>query len=435
MKTINLQARANNVLCEVILEGYSLDEALSHAFKKNNAQKGLLQELCYGTLRHYERLVYILDQLLQKPLKKGDGDIEILLLLGLYQLKEMHMPEAVSVAETVNAVHKTWAKGLVNAVLRNFLRTKNTFITEDNMPESALYLHPQWIIDLWKEAFPQYWQAICKANNERPPMTLRINLARIEKEAYCALLNENNITFHNVPTIPSAVILDKAMGVDTLPGFNEGIVSVQDCGAQVLISLLDLKPELNILDACSAPGGKLLHLLENADPSVKVTAVEIDPNRILKIKDNLQRLHYNKRAKLVTADILDTKAWSEGECYDRIIADVPCSATGVIRRHPDIKLLRQERDIEQFAITQYEILETLWLALKPGGILIYITCSICPQENEELIQQFLIYNPDAQCLPIVAQQGLLLQYGYQFLPSLYPGDGFYYAKLQKLVRY
>lgn len=433
MKTTNLQARANNVLCDVILEGYSLDEALSHALKKNNAQKGLLQELCYGTLRHYERLIYILDQLLQKPLKKGDGDIEILLLLGLYQLQEMHMPEAVSVAETVNAVQKTWAKGLVNAVLRNFLRAKTTLTAEDNVPESALYLHPQWMIDLWQKAFPQHWQAICKANNERPPMSLRINLARIEKETYCALLTENNIAFHDVPTIPSAVILDKAMGVDTLPGFSEGLVSVQDCGAQVLMSLLDLKPELNILDACSAPGGKLLHLLESADPSVKVTAVEIDPNRMLKIKDNLQRLHFSKRAKLITADILDTKAWSQGELYDRIIADVPCSATGVIRRHPDIKLLRQEEDIEQFAITQYEILETLWLALKPEGILIYITCSICPQENEELIQQFLAYNPDAQCLPIVAHLGLALTYGYQFLPGMYPGDGFYYAKLQKLA--
>ncbi|MCD6045313.1 MAG: rsmB [Gammaproteobacteria bacterium] len=432
MKAVNLQARAANVLCDVILEGYSLDDALNHALKKNSAQKGLLQELCYGTLRHYERLVYILDQLLQKPLKKGDGDIEIILLLGLYQLQEMHMPEAVSVAETVNAVQKTWAKGLVNAVLRNFLRAKTTLIAEENMPENALYAHPQWMIDLWQIAFPQHWQAICTANNERPPMALRINLARIEKKAYLALLRENNIAYHDVPTIPSAVILEKAMSVESLPGFNEGKVSVQDSGAQILISLLDLKPDLNILDACSAPGGKLLHLLESADPSVKVTAVEIDPNRLLKIKDNLQRLHYKNRAKLITADILDTKAWSQGELYDRIIADVPCSATGVIRRHPDIKLLRQEEDIDEFAATQYEILETLWLALKTRGILIYITCSICPQENEELVQQFLAYNPDAHCLPINAQQGLALTYGYQFLPGLYPGDGFYYAKLQKL---
>lgn len=432
MKGVNLQARAANVLCDVILEGYSLDDALSHALKKNNAQKGLLQELCYGTLRHYERLVYILDQLLQKPLKKGDGDIEILLLLGLYQLQEMRMPEAVSVAETVNAVQKTWAKGLVNAVLRNFLRAKASLTAEDNMPASALYSHPQWMLDLWQKAFPQHWQTICKANNERPPMALRINLARIEKEAYCRLLTESNLAFHDVPLIASAVILDKAMGVESLPGFNEGLVSVQDCGAQVLISLLELKPELNILDACSAPGGKLLHLLESADPSVKVTAVEIDPNRLLKIKDNLQRLHYKNRAKLITADILEPKAWSQGELYDRIIADVPCSATGVIRRHPDIKLLRQEEDIDEFAVTQYAILETLWLALKTEGILIYITCSICPQENEELIQQFLAYNPDAHCLPIHAQQGLALTYGYQFLPGLYPGDGFYYAKLQKL---
>ncbi len=433
MKTKHLQSRAAAILCEVILEGYSLDDALGHALKKNTAQRGLLQELCYGTLRHYDRLIYILDRLLQKPLKKEDRDIEILLLLGLYQLQELHMPEAVSVAETVNAVHKTWAKGLVNAVLRNFLRAKASLTAEDNMPESALYSHPQWMLELWQKAFPQHWQTICKANNERPPMALRINLARIEKEAYCALLTENNIAFHDEPSIPSAVILDKAMSVESLPGFNEGLVSVQDCGAQILISLLDLKPELNILDACSAPGGKLLHILESADPSVKVTAVEIDPNRVLKIKDNLQRLQYKNRVKLITADILNTKAWSEGECYDRIIADVPCSATGVIRRHPDIKLLRQEEDIDEFAATQYEILETLWLALKTEGILIYITCSICPQENEELIKQFLIYNPDAQCLPIVAEHGLTLEYGCQFLPGLYAGDGFYYAKLQKLA--
>lgn len=435
MKTANLQARANAVLCDVILDGYSLDDALSYAFKKNSAQKGLLQELCYGTLRHYERLIYILDQLLQKPLKKGDGDIEILLLLGLYQLQEMHMPEAVSVAETVNAVQKTWAKGLVNAVLRNFLRAKPTLTAEDSMPENALYSHPQWMITLWQKTFPQHWQAICKANNERPPMALRINLARIDPKAYCALLTENNIAFQDIPSIPSAVILDKAMNVESLPGFNEGLVSIQDSGAQVLVSLLDLKPNLNILDACSAPGGKLLHILESVDPSVQITAVEIDPNRLVKIKDNLQRLHYKNRAKLVTADILDSKAWSQGELYDRIIADVPCSATGVIRRHPDIKLLRQEEDIDEFAATQYAILETLWLALKTGGILIYITCSICPQENEALIQQFLAYNPDAQCLPINAEQGLALTYGYQFLPGLYPGDGFYYAKLQKLANH
>lgn len=432
MKGTNLQARANAVLCAVILDGYSLDEALNQAFKKNNAQKGLFQELCYGTLRHYERLAYILDQLLQKPLKKSDGDIEILLLLGLYQLQEMHMPEAVSVAETVNAVQKIWAKGLVNAVLRNFLRAKTSLTAEEKMPKNALYSHPQWMLDLWQKAFPQHWQTICKANNERPPMALRINLARIEKTAYCALLRENNIAFQDVPTIPSAVILDKAMSVESLPGFNEGVVSVQDCGAQVLMSLLDLKSNLDILDACSAPGGKLSHLLESVDPSVKITAVEIDPQRMLKITENLQRLHYSNRVKLITADILDTKAWWQGEYYDRIIADVPCSATGVIRRHPDIKILRQEKDSAQFAKTQYKILETLWPTLKPGGLLIYITCSICPQENEDLVQQFLDHYADARCLPIHAQQGIALPYGYQFLPGLYPGDGFYYAKLQKL---
>lgn len=434
MKAINLQARAAAVLSEVLLDGYSLDEALSHSLKKNNAQRGLLQELCYGTLRHYDRLIYILDQLLNKPFKKDDADIEILLLLGLYQLQEMHMPHAVSVAETVNAVGtKSWAKGVVNAVLRNFLRQQATLTVEDKMPETALYSHPQWMIDLWKKAYPQHWQSICKANNERPPMALRINLARIEKPAYLALLTENNIVFHDVPAIPSAVILDKAMGVDTLAGFNEGLVSVQDVGAQYLTSLLELQPELNILDACSAPGGKLLQLLETADPTVKVTAVEIDADRMLKIKENLQRLQYKDRVKLITADILDPEAWWDETFYDRIIADVPCSATGVIRRHPDIKLLREPQDIEQFTEVQYDILSLLWQCLKPGGLLIYITCSTCPQENDALIQSFLENEPNARALPISLEQGLSTPYGAQLLPGLYEGDGFYYAKLQKIA--
>lgn len=433
MKAANLQARATAVLIDVLLEGYSLDEALNYALKKNKAQKGLLQELCYGTLRHYERLMYILDQLLNKPFKRDDADIEILLLLGLYQLQEMHMPQAVSVAETVNAVgKKSWAKGVVNAVLRNFLRRQETLAIENNLPETALYLHPQWMIELWRSAFPEHWQSICKANNERPPMALRINLARITKPAYLALLTENNLAFRDIPTISSAVILDKAMNVDALPGFNEGLVSIQDVGAQYLSSLLDLQPELTILDACSAPGGKLLQLLETADASVKVTAVEVDADRMLKIKENLQRLHYKNRVKLITADILNLKAWWDGTLYDRIIADVPCSATGVIRRHPDIKLLRQPEDIRQFAQVQYDILLSLWQCLKPGGLLMYITCSICPQENNHLIQTFLENQSDARALPIVCEQGLSVKPGIQFLPGFYEGDGFYYAKLQKM---
>lgn len=434
MKQVNLQARAAAVLNAVLLEGYSLDEALNRELKKNKAQKGLLQEWCYGTLRHYERLIYILDQLLNKPFKKDDADIEILLLLGLYQLQETHMPHAVSVAETVNAVNKkTWAKGVVNAVLRNFLRQKEMLTIEDKMPETAVYSHPQWMIDLWRDAFPEQWQSICKANNERPPMALRINLSRIAKSAYLKLLEEKNLAFQDIATIPSAVILDKAMNVDVLPGFNEGLVSLQDVGAQYLSSALDLQPELNILDACSAPGGKLLALLESADTSVKVTAVEIDADRMLKIKENLQRLHYKNRVKLITADILDLKAWWDETLYDRIIADVPCSAMGVIRRHPDIKLLRQPEDILQFAEIQYDILRTLWQCLKPGGLLIYITCSICPEENNDLIQAFVENQADARALPLVSKQGFSTEFGIQFLPGSYEGDGFYYAKLQKIA--
>ncbi len=435
MKTPNLQARAVAILQAVLVEGYSLDEAFSQALKKNSKENGLLQEWCYGTLRHYDRLIYSLKPLLRKPFKKQDSDIEIALLLGLYQLQETRLPQAVSVAETVNALsHKPWAKGVVNAVLRHFLRQQDDGANSQNVPENAFYSHPQWMIDLWKKAFPEQWQIICEANNTRPPMTLRVNLSRIEKSAYLDLLTQAQIAFRDIPALSSAVILEKAMNVDHLPGFSEGLVSVQDSGAQYLPTLLELQPELAILDTCSAPGGKLLHLLETAPTSVKVTAVEIDKNRMQKIKENLKRLGYSNRVQLITADILKPDTWwDKHTLYDRIIADVPCSAMGVIRRHPDIKRLRQPEDIAQFAALQSKMLNALWAYLKPNALLIYITCSTCPQENDQVIKAFLDGEKTARSVPIQSGFGLSTPYGTQLLPGLYESDGFYYAKLQKIV--
>lgn len=435
MKSLNLQARAIAILQTVLVDGHSLDEALSQALKKNSKENALLQEWCYGTLRYYDRLIYTLEPLLRKPFKKQDSDIEIALLLGLYQLQETRFPPAVSVAETVNALsHKPWAKGVVNAVLRHFLRQQDNGTSSQNVPESALYSHPQWMIDLWKKAFPEQWKNMCEANNTRPPMTLRINLSRIEKSAYLDVLTQAQIAFQDIPALSSAVILEKAMNVDHLPGFSEGLVSVQDSGAQYLPALLALQPELAILDTCSAPGGKLLHLLETAPASVKVTAVEIEEKRMQKIEENLRRLGYSKRVKLIHADILKPDTWGDKHTlYDRIIADVPCSAMGVIRRHPDIKRLRQPKDIAQFAAIQSKMLNTLWAYLKPNGLLIYITCSTCPQENDQVIKAFVESEKTARSVPIQLGCGLSTLYGTQLLPGLYEGDGFYYAKLQKIV--
>ena len=434
MKSLNVQARATKILFSVLYKKNSLDDALSTAFKKESSNKGLIQELCYGTLRHYESLSYLLNQLLKKPFKKDNAELEVLLLLGLYQLRYLHFPPAVSVAETVNAVSQPWAKGLVNAILRNFLRQQETLLKEiDNSPV-ALYEHPQWMLSLWQKAFPHHWQSICHANNAHPPMTLRIHLAKMQKTDYLAQLTAKEIAFQDIPFLPSAVALQQPLLVEKLPGFHEGSVSVQDCGAQYTPLLLNLEENLSILDACSAPGGKLSHLLEVAPTSIHVTAIEINADRIERIKENLARLHKDKSVQLIQADILKPATWWNDQLFDRIIAHVPCSATGVIRRHPDIKRLRQEEDIAQLAKTQLNILNTLWSCLKVEGLLLYITCSICPEENDDVIGSFLATHIDATCLPLTQiKEGVALQYGHQLLPGLYPGDGFYYSLLKKSV--
>ncbi len=430
MSRLNPQARAQAVLLDVF-QGYSLTEALQTELQSSSTHKALIQELCYGTLRWYDRLSFTLQQLMPKPLKEKDLDIEILLLLGLYQLRDMKFPAAVSVMETVNAVTKPWAKGLVNAVLRNYLRQTDALIAAEKNNETAFFSHPQWMLNLWKKAWPEHWQTIAHANNERPQMSLRINLSKISKLDYLALLKQHELLFQDVNDIASAVILEEAKEVEDIPGFSQGLVSIQDLGAQYLMSILPLEENLKILDACSAPGGKLSHLLETAIAPMAITAVEIDELRLVKIKQNLKRLDFKGRVDLHCADILEPETWWDGVYYDRIIADVPCSATGVIRRHPDIKLLRRASDLKSLAETQEQILQTLWSTLAPDGILIYITCSVCPEENEQVIKQFLETTADAECLAIEMPLGLALKYGHQCLPGLYAGDGFYYARLKK----
>jgi 16S rRNA (cytosine967-C5)-methyltransferase len=384
----------------------------------------MLQDLSYGTLRHYAALRAVLDALLQKPLQ--DEKIRCLLLVALYQLVHTHaQPHAVvdhAVRVTVQALRKTSAKGLVNAILRNFLRQREALLSSTaSVSEEARLGHPQWWIDKLREQHPLAWEEILACGNQHPPMTLRVNRRLGDVEAYLAQLTRAGIAAHGLSR--SAILLDQPVAVGRLPGFADGLVSVQDGGAQLAAELLDVADGMRVLDACAAPGGKTLHLLELAD--LDLTALDHDAKRLRKVEQNLGRL--GLRAQCVVGDAASPRTWWDGKPFQRILADVPCSASGVVRRHPDIKWLRRESDIAQFAAQQAIILDALWLCLEQGGKLLYVTCSVFAEENQQQIAAFLARHANARLLPLPGHADRDLQ----LLPNQ-EHDGFYYALLAKL---
>ena len=428
---MNVRAVAARLLGQVLGQGQSLALVLPPALEQvDPLDRGLLQELGYGVCRWQPMLQALLDRLLERPLDPREPAVRALLLTGLYQLHYLRIPEHAAVAETVTAarqLRKPWAAGLVNAVLRSFLRRRAELLAALETDREALTAHPRWLLDALERDWPEDWAAIIAANNARPPFTLRVNARRVSREACRSRLAEAGWTAEP-GAAPTALALAEPVEPTLLPGFVEGWISVQDAAAQWAAPLLDLRPGLRVLDACAAPGGKTGHLLEVA-PDLDLTALDRDAARLGRVRENLARLRSS--ARLVVGDAERPAEWWDGIPYDRILVDAPCSATGVIRRHPDIKLLRRERDIAALAESQRAMLNSLWPLLRPDGRLLYATCSVLRQENEEVVAAFLATHPDAWEPPLVAGWGRARSRGRQILPGEAGMDGFYYAALIK----
>ncbi|MGD8812598.1 MAG: 16S rRNA (cytosine(967)-C(5))-methyltransferase RsmB [Thioalkalispiraceae bacterium] len=420
---------ALNILRRVIEQGNNLPDAINKTPSDNPA---LSQAMSYGVIRHYQSLDFYLQQLVKKPLRNKDRDIALLIMLGLYQLSAMRIPDHAAVSETVKickALKKDWARNLVNGVLRQFQRQQSQLQDKLQQHETACYDHPQWLIDQLKSAWPEQWQAVLLANNQLPPMTLRVNTLKTTREDYRQQLEQAGIKSFCHPHAPEALILETPCEVEKLPGFADGACSVQDAAAQLAAHLLGAQAGETILDACAAPGGKTAHILEQQPGLNKLLALDIAPQRLENIADNLARL--SLRAELCVGDAIKPGTWWDGQAFDRILLDAPCSASGVIRRHPDIKLLRRPEDLPELIEIQQQILDQLWPLLKPGGMLVYATCSILPQENTQQVEHFLARQPGAIHKEIDADWGHQTTVGRQILPGEEGMDGFFYAQLYK----
>jgi len=373
-------------------------------------------------------LDYILSQLLDKPLK--DAEVKALALVGLYQLRYMRVKPHAAVSETVLAARKKpWAKSLINAVLRTYLREQEELEHKADKNQVAALSHPDWLIKQIERDWPEQALNIFLENNLQPPMVLRVNLAKVGREQYLQLLTGQNIEAEIVSFCPSAIKLDKPVPVDILPGFADGLVSVQDTAAQLAAGLLDVRPGHRVLDVCAAPGGKAAHILESQPQLKELVAVDIDESRMHRVSENCQRLKL--QATLVVGDAGNPSSWWDGKPFNRILLDAPCSALGVIRRHPDIKLLRRAEDIQQLQALQQSILKAVWPLLASGGLMVYATCSILKQENERQVKAFLAEHNDAVELPIDADWGTSGACGRQIFTGESAMDGFYYACISK----
>ncbi|GAA3595149.1 16S rRNA (cytosine(967)-C(5))-methyltransferase RsmB [Gibbsiella greigii] len=423
----NLRSIAAKAIGQVLDQGQSLS-AILPTLQKNIADKdrALLQELCFGTLRVLPQLEWCIQQLMAKPMTGKQRPLHYLLMVGMYQLLYTRIPSHAVLAETVEgavALKRPQLKGLINGVLRQFQRQQEALLARAANSDSR-YLHPSWLLKRIQQAYPAQWQQIIDANNQKPPMWLRVNRLHHTRDAYLALLEQSGIAALPHPQYPDAIRLVAPCGVNDLPGFADGWITVQDASAQHCVDLLDPQDGEQILDLCAAPGGKTTHILEAA--KAHVMAVDIDKQRLSRVKENLQRLRLNAEVKL--GDGCTPGAWCGEKQFDRILLDAPCSATGVIRRHPDIKWLRRDGDIAELAGLQAKILDAIWPHLKRQGVMVYATCSILPQENSEQIAAFLQRHSDAKLI----ETGDNTQLGRQNLPHPEQGDGFFYAKLIKM---
>lgn len=429
---------AAQTLSTVLTDGMTLSQLMPAASEKVlDRDQPLLQELCFGTCRWYPRLKRLYLLLVGKPLKKKDTDIEALIYLGFYQLLYTRVAPHAAINETVNCakkLNKPWAVNLLNAVFRRIQRDREELLKQADLLEQGRLAHPKWLIKAVNKYWPDQAERVFAANNAHPPMTLRANLSKTNRDEYLQALLNQGVEAQATPYSVSGITLAEAQNVQILPGFNEGVVSVQDEAAQLAATILALEPGQRVLDACAAPGGKTGHILETQPGLSQITALDISAKRLEKVTQNLARIEPNWRDKinLVAADVLNLSDWFDGQQFDRILLDAPCSATGVIRRHPDIKMLRMANQVEALAELQLELLTTLWQTLKPGGRLVYATCSIIPTENTQVIEQFLQQTNDAKEHVLHVDWGIAQKTGRQLLPLVAGHDGFYYSVLNKL---
>ncbi len=432
---MNPRLAAARALAAVLSGKASLNSSLPAQLDKvDERDRGLTQDLAFGTARWQPRLDLLAAQLLQKPFKAADADVQALLLVGLYQLFYTRIPAHAAIGETVGCadkLKKPWAKGLLNAVLRRAQREGEPLLAGMERDPVVRTAHPRWLQKSLKAFWPEQWEAICAANNAHPPMILRVNRRHHSRDAYLALLAEAGVAATACQYSRDGIVLDEACDVRGLPGFTEGWVSVQDEAAQLSADLLELAPGQRVLDACCAPGGKTCHLLEAEPGLAHMTAIDLEAKRLTRVRENLDRLQLD--AELIACDARDTANWWDGKPFQRILLDAPCSATGVIRRHPDIKLTRQAEDIPALATLQGELLDALWPTLEVGGMLLYATCSSLPTENTEVIDAFLARTPGARELDLATEAGLRQPHGRQLLAREGGHDGFYYAKLIKIA--
>ena len=432
-------ADAARAIASIVAEGRSSEAAF--AAIESAPHRAATRAITLGTIRWYFRLAPAVSPLLTRP-KGVAPELHALLVAAAHQIEYSRNAPQATVHVAVDAARilkEERATGLVNAVLRRFVIERAALLGRVDAKLAGRTAHPAWFVKRLNAAFPAQTSAdILDANNGHPPMVLRVDLTRQERGLYLSELQAAGIAAHPVEWLPSAVRLDEPVALSEVPGFTEGRVSVQDAGAQLAAPLLDAKPRMRVLDACAAPGGKTGHLLEHTDGLAELVAVDIDARRVERIQENLTRL--KRTAQVLVADVRQPDSFWDGKPFDRILLDAPCSSTGVIRRHPDIKLLRRTDDIEALATAQLEILRAAFGMLAPGGRLLYSTCSVLPDENQQVVDQFLGTEPKARAaaLPggILPPEALVPgnegARAAQLLPGSAAGtDGFYYACVEK----
>jgi 16S rRNA (cytosine967-C5)-methyltransferase len=427
---LNSRAAAAKICWQIIDQGRSLDSAMSDYVSKHQPDpkdKGFVQEVVYGICRWYGELEQVTKKYLHSPIRKKDRIVHFILLVGFYQLRHLHTADHAAVAETVQAckqLNKVWAKKLVNGCLRNHQRSPA------EVPNPINLSHGEWLQDQIIESWPNHSLAIMHANNQRPSMCLRVNKIHHTRDQYLRRLIDADIPAIADPNSLDGIILEQATSISRLPNFDTGSCSVQDTAAQLAARILDVKPKQSVLDSCAAPGGKTAHLLEQMENQGMMHALDVSERRCEQLSDTLSRLSLN--ASIFCADATDEPTWPVPEQgYDRILIDAPCSGLGVIRRHPDIKHHRRASDIVKLNEIQRELIANLWVHLKPGGAMLYMTCSILPSENESQIKCFLANHDDAVVSPINHPSALSLEHGVQTLQGVHSMDGFYYALLKK----
>ncbi|HET6912079.1 MAG TPA: 16S rRNA (cytosine(967)-C(5))-methyltransferase RsmB [Rhodanobacteraceae bacterium] len=426
------RALAAQVLAAVALDGRSLRETLAPAQMQlaDPRDRALLTAIANEGARAWPRYDAALDLLLDKPLRKREPLVHALLIVGLVQLAILQLPPHAAVAATVEAartLRRPAFANLINAVLRRWLREREVLNARLDRDPVARTAHPRWLVEAIAHDWPQQAEPVLAANNAASPPMLRVNARRTTREAMIAALQVQRVAASAHPFLCDALVLDEHADIARLPEFREGKLSVQDGAAQLAADLLDVRNGMRVLDACAAPGGKACHLLERAD--IQLLALDREPQRVIRIRENLARLHLQCEARV--GDAAEPTAWWDGKPFDRILLDAPCSATGVIRRHPDIKLHRRADDIPALAQQQRTLLDALWPLLQPGGRLLYATCSILRAENEHVIADFLGARADARELPIELPAGHAAGAGWQILPGDGGLDGMYYAAIGK----